>query len=460
MQTGYCVDALGRGTGNGAAVGLFNCVAGAENQIWSLKPFNGGYLIVSMMSNRCLNDYGGARASGDKIAIFDCLTDAQNSQSIVWNINDAAIGKFWSQLRSQKNQVIDFPSPNGPSPAGTQLQLYSNNGGQAQQYRFVPTNDGYFNVVNQETGYCLDVSNNKVDNGSPVALFTCNGQDNQKWSVKPKGLYAGSIPAWIVGKQSGRCLNAFGATFNQGDKIVIWDCVENNDSVKWEISYNAFPNKNLVKNGRDGLKNVEIVLLLWGNVNYAGNYPDFYQTLLASPAYQMLGQYGIGAGSYKGYIQLPPSGGPALPGNNNPDIGAYLHQLTQAGYLKPNANTYYAIHFGQNTGVTCNGFCAYHTGVWIGDIPNQATNELIFGVMPDLNGCGCGGNSVFEAQTMSAAHELIEAVTDPWGGYYDPVTGAEIGDLCSYRTFSITGSSGNSYVIQKFWSNIANTCVE
>ncbi|KAJ3289638.1 hypothetical protein HDU76_007508, partial [Blyttiomyces sp. JEL0837] len=100
-------------------------------------------------------------------------------------------------------------------------------------------------------------------------------------------------------------------------------------------------------------------------------------------------------------------------------------------------------------------------GVWIGDIANQSSQTLAFGVMPDLTGCNCGGSNVFEAQTISAAHELVEAVTDPWGGYRDPVTGGEIGDLCGYRTFSISGANGyGSYLIQKFWSNAANSCVE
>ncbi|KAJ3308264.1 hypothetical protein HDU76_004047 [Blyttiomyces sp. JEL0837] len=458
-QTGYCVDALSFGTDNGAAVGLYHC-NGKENQIWSLNPVNGGYFIVSMMSNRCLNDLGGARNSGDQVGLWDCSTDPQYYDNYVWNINEVAIGHFWSQLGSSNNLVLDFPSFNGPSAPGTQLQLYSSNGGQAQQFRFEPTDDGYFTVINQETGYCLDVSNSAIDNGSPVALFTCNGQDNQKWSVNSKGLYASGIPAWVVAKQSGRCLNDHGGQFNQGDQIVIWDCVENDPASVWGINYPAFPNKNLVKNGRDGIQNVEIVLVLWGNVNYADQYPDFYQTLLSSPVFQMLGQYGVYSGSYQGYIQLPPNGGPPLPSNNNPDIGAYLHQLTQDGYLQPNANTYYAVHFAPDSGVTCNGYCGYHSGVWVGDVPNQATNESIYGVLPDLNNCGCGGNSVFESQTMAAAHELIEAVTDPWGGYRDPVTEAEIGDLCSYRTYSISGSSGNSYVIQKMWSNVANTCVE
>ncbi|KAJ3319856.1 hypothetical protein HDU76_000431 [Blyttiomyces sp. JEL0837] len=271
---------------------------------------------------------------------------------------------------------------------------------EAQQYRFIATSDGYFNVVNQETGYCLDVSNSAVDNGSPVALFTCNGQDNQKWSVKPKGLYAGSIPAWIGNLQR----------IPQQESRQEW----------------------------------------WFGLDECRS--------------SLVGQYGIVSGSYQSYLQLPPGGGPDLPNTMNDlnSVTNYLRQLTQDGYLTPNSNTYYAIHFAPNTGFTCSGFCAEHSNVYIGDIANQSTDQLISGIMPDLNGCGCGGNSVFEAQTMSASYELIEAITDPapWSGYVDTVTGAEIGDLCAYRTFSITGLSGNFYVIQKFWSKVANTCVE
>ncbi|KAJ3276311.1 hypothetical protein HDU76_010541, partial [Blyttiomyces sp. JEL0837] len=219
LQTGYCVDALNRGTTNGIS-------------------------IVSMMSNRCLNDYGGGRGAGDKIALWDCNTDPANSPSIVWNIDDAAIGKFWSQIKSYNNLVLDFPKTgrNSPSPAGTQLQLYSSNNGPNQQFRFVPTSDGYFNVINQETGYCIDVLNNKVDHGSPVGLFTCNGQDNQKWSVVSLQIYSGS-----------------GALTNS-DHIIIYDCAANDLSSQWEIAFNAFPNKNLVTNGGNSIKNVEVVL--------------------------------------------------------------------------------------------------------------------------------------------------------------------------------------------------------
>ncbi|KAJ3318951.1 hypothetical protein HDU76_000686, partial [Blyttiomyces sp. JEL0837] len=358
-----------------------------------------------------------------------------------------------------------FPTVNGslPSPPGTQMQLGPDYYSQFSYFRLLTTNEqGFYNIINDGTEYCLEAVNNGTTNGSPVSLSTCTGQDNQKWYISPFPYDASGIPAWIVAKQSGRCLVDYTGNFTVGDGIGLLDCIGDYDTYKWHIDYGAFPDKNVVPTpGGKGITNVEVVLLLWGNVNNASSYPDFYKTLLEDPVYEILGQYGIGAGSYKGSMQLPPIGGPALPpGSGFPDVGGYLRNLTQLGYIKPNNNTYYAVHFAPNTGVTCSGFCAYHTSTWIGDLPNQETNEIVYGVMPDLNGCSCGGSNVFESQTMSAAHELFEAVTDPYGGYFDKVTKAEVGDLCAYRTFSITGASGNSYVIQRFWSNVARACVE
>ncbi|KAJ3331080.1 hypothetical protein HDU76_004122 [Blyttiomyces sp. JEL0837] len=459
MQTGYCVDLLRGVTANGAGIGLFHC-QGSDNQVWSLHPINGGYLIVSMMANRCLNDLGGARVSGDRIGLWDCSVDPQYFDNYVWNINDAAIGKFWSQLR-MNGLSLDFPSFNGPAPAGTQLQLYSSNGGTAHQFRFVPTSDGYYNLINQETGYCMDALNNAVDNLSAVGLFNCNGQDNQKWYFDQQEYYFNSFGAHIKGKQSGRCLNDLGGHMNQGDKIGLYDCINGDPSFKWEINFNAVPNKSLKQSGNP-IRNVEVIVLLWGNVNNAWNYPDFYQTLLGSNLFDVLSQYGIGRGTYKGYIQLPPNGGPALPSNPN-DIPYYLYRLVGLGYLNPNPNTYYAIHFapGSESGVFCNGDCGYHTYINLASIPNRSTNQLIYGAIPDLTGCGCGGNNDFEAQTITASHELMEALTNPLQGEFrDPSTNAEIGDLCNPQTYYITGSNGNSYAIQRAWSNMANACVE
>ncbi|KAJ3303731.1 hypothetical protein HDU76_005305, partial [Blyttiomyces sp. JEL0837] len=157
------------------------------------------------------------------------------------------------------------------------------------------------------------------------------------------------------------------------------------------------------------------------------------------------GQYGIGRGSYQGYMQLPPPGGPPLPTGNPPDINIYLLHLIQLGVLKPNPNTYYAIHFAPNTGV-----------------PNQSTDKLYYGIVPDLTGCQqCSGSNDFEKQTLAASHELFEAITDPLPGnsFHDPLTNGEVADLCTGRTFYLYGQNIN-YAVNRVWSNVANACVD
>ncbi|KAJ3307345.1 hypothetical protein HDU76_004651 [Blyttiomyces sp. JEL0837] len=457
METGWCVDA-NQGLNDFSPVTLNPC-SGGESQIWTLRQVNGGYNIVHMQSNKCLNDKWRQQTPGSPLVLYQC---APNDPANLWAMNPAGIGNFWNYIGTQNNQVLDFPSTNQiPSPAGTAMQLYHAHGRDAQYFRFAPTGDGKtYTILNKETNYCLELPKNSSANFSPISLNTCSGSDIQKWIVRPGSFFADGINAQIVSFSTGKCLNVQYAKYEDHNPVVLYDCVNNDQASIWAIKYNALPNKQLISNDASApIANVEVTVLLWGNVQSANQYPDFYSSLLNSRVFDMLGQYNIGRGTYKGTIQLPPPGAPALPGNNNPDIGGYLHQLVAGGFLTPNKNTYYAVHFAPNTGVTCAGYCAYHTGVWIGDIANQQIQKLPYGVMPDLNGCGCGGNSVFEAQTLSASHELVEAVTDPWGGYSDPVTGAEIGDLCAYRTFSISGTNTN-YVIQKFWSNAANACVE
>ena len=70
--------------------------------------------------------------------------------------------------------------------------------------------------------------------------------------------------------------------------------------------------------------------------------------------------------------------------------------------------------------------------------------------MPFPNCSGCSSNlSALDALTVTASHELCEAITDPIPGqeWYDNQNG-EIGDICAWQTKKI-----GQYTVQKEWSN-------
>ncbi|KAJ3275078.1 hypothetical protein HDU76_010650, partial [Blyttiomyces sp. JEL0837] len=62
-----------------ASVGLWTCSPDAPNQMWSLRPsdIGVGYHVVGKQSGLCLNDWGGNRAVGDVVKLYDCASSGQ-----------------------------------------------------------------------------------------------------------------------------------------------------------------------------------------------------------------------------------------------------------------------------------------------------------------------------------------------------------------------------------------------
>lgn len=101
----------------------------------------------------------------------------------------------------------------------------------------------------------------------------------------------------------------------------------------------------------------------------------------------------------------------------------------------------------QGGSASCKIFCGYHDAI---------SNEIWYAVMPFPGCSGCSsGLSDFDALTVTASHELCEAITDPipGEGWYDNANG-EIGDICAWQTKKI-----GQYTVQKEWSNKAGACV-
>jgi hypothetical protein len=52
----------------------------------------------------------------------------------------------------------------------------------SQQFH-VDTADGY--LLNSQSGRCVDVKDQGIDNGSPLQIWTCGGTGNQRWRLYP-----------------------------------------------------------------------------------------------------------------------------------------------------------------------------------------------------------------------------------------------------------------------------------
>jgi hypothetical protein len=120
-----------------------------------------------------------------------------------------------------------------------------------------------------------------------------------------------------------------------------------------------------------------------------------------------------------------------------------------------------------------NVFCAYHSSVVFSDI-----GEIIYTVEPYELTPGCSvrpnaPNGGFDATYNSLSHEVFESITDPdgtawWNSLDNGIFGEEIGDECSFITFSFPPDvyfdpsdeylNGRHYAVQPEYSNNGHVC--
>jgi hypothetical protein len=93
-------------------------------------------------------------------------------------------------------------------------------------------NTDYFWIRAENSGKCLDVWGASPDDGAPVTTFTCVNQDNQLWSFAGNGVYK------LVSKSSGKCLDAANWYYpdppQMGASLQQWTCAEWQDGGAWQ----------------------------------------------------------------------------------------------------------------------------------------------------------------------------------------------------------------------------------
>ena len=254
-------------------------------------------------------------------------------------------------------------------------------------------------------------------------------------------------------------------------------------------------NAHLFYYGGPVISNVHVVPVFWGpNVPSAvtSQIGNFYAAVTDSSHFDFLAEYDtnvadyagqpgtgqhIGRGTAEAAITITPS----VAGSKITDaqISAEIKAQIAAGHLPAQtADTLYMVHFAAGmsislpdgsggTAASCKQFCAFHSTI-------AAPTNIYYGVIPNVtsDGCelGCGAvGGGFNNTTAVAAHEMIEAVTDPAVGlatanapplaWYDPQgSNGEIGDICNAAIGTII-SHNQTWSVQKEWSNTHGACI-
>jgi hypothetical protein len=222
----------------------------------------------------------------------------------------------------------------------------------------------------------------------------------------------------------------------------------------------ARPNPEFTYRGGPLLTQVEAVTVFIG-----AEWPDalardldaFFDFVVTSELIDQLAEYDVGNtriehGSHVASARLPGDGLATLVTDD--ELRALLQDAIARELVpRPTANTLYNLFLPSGVAVelqgtrSCQVFCGYHDAI---------DGRIFYSVLPAPDCRGCGGDEPpLDALTVTASHELAEAITDPIPGlgWYDDTYG-EIGDVCPWQTKKL-----GDYVVQLEWSNAARACV-
>ncbi|SNX88337.1 ricin-type beta-trefoil lectin protein [Streptomyces sp. TLI_55] len=125
-----------------------------------------GVNIFSHDSNRCIDIVGGQAVQGAKLMIWDCSGAASQR----WTFTGGTMRALGMCVQLAGGSTDD----------GTDLEIGTCNGSAAQRFVLNSSHD----LVNVPADKCADVRDHQQGNGSRLQLWSCSGQDNQKWSTQ------------------------------------------------------------------------------------------------------------------------------------------------------------------------------------------------------------------------------------------------------------------------------------
>ena len=236
------IDADGAKTNNGTNIQLYynnnnNAQKWRFNLVTETKKTinNGTYTIYSMLDENKTLDVSGAKTdNGTNIQLWE--NNGNNAQK--WEIEYLNNGyyKFISKLDSSK--CLDIK--NNEYYNTTNIQLYDCNNSESQQFSIKDLNNGYFTISAKYNNTNIDISEAKTTNGTNIQLWENNGNNAQKWKfvelLNSEQVINNGIYILNSALDNNKNLDVDGAKTNNGTNIQIWEN-NGNKAQKWKIEY-------------------------------------------------------------------------------------------------------------------------------------------------------------------------------------------------------------------------------
>ncbi|SDD69804.1 ricin-type beta-trefoil lectin domain protein [Glycomyces harbinensis] len=166
--------------------------------------------------NNGLN-YSDAASTDNFVRYIRALTDVMRDNGMG--------GTYWPALGGKPGTIgYDWYSMFALQGSGTDLSLTIRNSTGADRLRHAWGDDvgsgQATDVVNRNSGRCVDVVSASTANGAEIIQWDCHGGSNQQWLLQDVG--GGHVQ--IVSPASGKCLDVDAASTADNARVLLWSC--------------------------------------------------------------------------------------------------------------------------------------------------------------------------------------------------------------------------------------------
>jgi Ricin-type beta-trefoil lectin domain len=136
--------------------------------------------LVARHSGKCLDVPESSMSAGTQIVQWGCW--GGTNQQWLLTASDYTGGQITAVSSRMTLAVADMSASDGAAV----IQHQSANGAN-EVWQLKPTSDGYYQIVVQHSGKCLDVAGgpDAVQDGALIQQWSCGGSINQQWQLVP-----------------------------------------------------------------------------------------------------------------------------------------------------------------------------------------------------------------------------------------------------------------------------------
>jgi 5-hydroxyisourate hydrolase-like protein (transthyretin family) len=214
------LDVAGGSKADGANVQQYQA-NGTAAQKWKITVLSDGTCSIAAACGKFLDAAGGSSEPGTNIQIYS----GNGSAAQKWELIPAEVPEpsgGMVQLLSSLDDTKVIDAAGGSWDNGTNIQIYAGTESASktnQQFVLQPLGDGWFTIMNVNTGKVLDVAGGTAADGTNVQLYEPNGTEAQQWKFVSSGDGDGS---YSIVSRLGLNLDVSGGYSNSGTNVQIY----------------------------------------------------------------------------------------------------------------------------------------------------------------------------------------------------------------------------------------------